>query len=469
MRKLRDILKACGGKLICGDPEAMVSDFVIDSRRVKTNSAFVALKGENTDGNLYICDAAAAGASLCITGDNSRNNLPSGCALMYCPDVVSALGEIAAHYRRIERKTVVGVTGSVGKTTVRELCGSVLSKKRRVCVPDGNFNNLLGLPLTLLKDDGAETAVVEAGISVRGEMERLSYISAPDVAVVTNIGTMHTETLGARENIAREKLKIRHFMKENSILVIPDDPIIKDEYTDGVRVLTVSEANERAHYLISENKAYPGGRLLSVRKRGIWEFRDIFVPIVGAHGGLDAAYAVVVADQLGYTEKEIREGIKSYKPCGNRQKIEEKNGITLISDCYNSGPKSLEAALEAFTETVKEKERRGIKVKKVLLLGSMLELGEISEEEHFRLGKSAAECNPDMLITFGNEAKGFALGAEESGLDKNRITSVVNENDTESVMQALSGCFDGNAVVMIKGSRRLRMERFSEYLISNRI
>lgn len=458
-----------GGKLLRGDPETLISDFVIDSRRAKGGSAFLAFEGKNTDGRRYIPDAIANGASLCMTNTETLKDIPQGISVLYCADMVSALGNIAAYYRRTERKTVVGVTGSVGKTTVRELCASVLSQRNKICAPDGNFNNLLGLPLTLLKDDGAECAVVEAGISEPGEMERLSYISAPNIAVVTNIGTMHAETLGTRENTAKEKLKICSHMNSSGTVIIPVDPIIKCEYTKGVNAVTVSGSESGADYYITENHPCPGGRIFSVRKRGMWEYRDIFVPIIGSHGGTDAAFALAAADILGYTEAEIRAGFESYTPCGYRQRIENINGLTVISDCYNSGPASLAGAFEAFAETVRERENSGDKVKRILLLGSMLELGEISRAEHLRLGRAAAELLPDLLITFGSEAEGFACGAKESGLSETRILSVSDENNIDEIKKALSAYLRDRAVILIKGSRRLRMERFSEYLLTYRI
>lgn len=469
MRKLSDIIDICGGKLLCGDPETLVSDFVIDSRRVKPHSAFIALKGGKTDGRLYIPDAARNGASLCITEEDTLEDIPQGIAVLYCRDAVSALGSIAAYYRRKERNIVVGVTGSVGKTTVRQMCVSVLSQRKEVCFPEGNYNNLLGLPLTLLKDDGAGCAVVEVGISEPGEMERLSYICAPDIAIVTNIGTMHAETLGSRDDIAREKLKICSSMKKDGILIIPSDPVIKSEYTAKVNTFTVSDSKENSNYYITGNISCQGGRRLSLKKRGYWEYKNLFVPMIGQHAGIDAAFAAAAADMLGYTEDEIRAGLESYMPCGYRQKIEHKNGLTVISDCYNSGPASLKGALEAFEEAVRERETNGEKVKKVLLLGSMLELGSISRGEHLRLGRAAAGCMPDLLITFGDEAADFAVGAEESGSFTGKTISVRDESDILGIEKALSPCLEENAVVLIKGSRRLKMERFSEYLLTNRI
>ena len=445
-RTVGEIARVCDGTLYNCSENQIASIFVNNDKCIVDNCCYVAIKGDKYDGADYAENAVKSGAAVVLSERRLVDTMP--CIVVKSID--TALLDIAEHFRKKELGKVVAVTGSVGKTTVKELCACVLSTEGSVLKTDGNKNNLLGLPLTVLSNEGCRTAVLEAGISEVGEMEKLSRVSRPDVAVITNVGVMHAETLKNREITAREKLKIISANPKSCILVAPyGEPLLLSN--DAYATVTVGINEDNADYSASGISFDKRGTFFDVSKRGKKEYRGVFVPILGLHGVLDALFAIAVGEILGVCKDKIKKGISEYKAPALRQNIIEKNGITVMCDCYNCGPSSLRASLDAFTLLVNQMARQ----KRILVLGSMLELGDISESEHIAVGKYLSSLAFDTLITFGNEAKNIALGALIGGMEDVRC---YGENERKELQSALRELCKSPCTVLIKGSRRLRME-----------
>lgn len=455
-RSIGDIAAACNGRACnCGLADN-VGKIVINDKTVEKDCLFVALKGESFDGNSFISSALEKGAKAVLTDKTQTENVP----YILVDDARKALIDMAHFFRLKERKNVVCVTGSVGKTTVKELIASILSTNKTVLKTDGNKNNTVGLPLTLLSDDGTETAVLEMGISEVGEMDALSYASVPDVAVITNIGSMHAESLGTRENIAREKMKCVSCASEGAVTFVPyGEPLL-----NGIQnKMTVGIDEARADVYAKNVIFYEDGSSFDVvflKSNGeSCEIKNVFVPITGKHGVIDALFACAVARELGASDESITLGIGGYKNDPLRQNIFSKNGVKVMVDCYNSGPESLCASLEAFARISRSADPR----KTVLLLGSMLELGDISASEHIKIGEMIAEMGFTHIVTVGEEAKCFALGALMGNAKVKTVS--FSEDEREAVMEYLSKTDFCGGAVLIKGSRKMKMEEFLPYTV----
>lgn len=457
-RTVKEIASACGGDILCGKPDTRIGRIVTNHLDVTPNCGFVAIKGKRSDGNDFAPEAIRNGCRLIIT---EKELTYKGAAVIRVRNVYIAIERLAVYLRESELKTLIGVTGSVGKTTVRELLASILSQRESVLSTRDNRNNLLGLCFTLLENDGAKTAVCELGISEKGEMSALSRISTPDLAIITNVGYMHTETLGSAEDIAREKLKITEFMRYGgSVITNADEPLLSGCGLRDQRLKTVSVlGNKSADYMLLDKKIADNGTVFDVKRKDGRVFSGLFIPLYGNGGVYDAMLALAAADTLLVGEADIRRGLSGYAPCGNRQRIKSVCGATVMLDCYNSGPVSLAEAFDVFCAVCASSG----KTERILLLGSMLELGEISRECHVEVGKKACDLDPTLLITFGREAEMIARGAVEAGLSPKRVYSFF-EGEEQKLGRLLKTAVTPRSAVLIKGSRRLEMERFEAYI-----
>lgn len=448
-RKIGEIANACKGKLLNCECDVLVDKIVVNDKEVDENCLYVAIKGDKFDGDDFASSAVENGAAA-VLSEKEKSKLP--CIVV--KNVREALCNIAAYFRKIERTNVISVTGSYGKTTVKELCAGVLKQKYSVLKTEGNKNNLIGLPLTLLSSDESECAVVELGISESGEMERLSEIASPDAVIITAIGLMHVQTLGTRENIAAQKLKILAFANKNAPLIIPEnEPLLKKNGWE--KVITVAIDSDTANYSAFNLRFCENGTLFDIKKLGTPYFKDLFVPIIGTHGALDSLFAIAIAEINGLNFEHIKKGLSEYKPVQNRQNIIEKNGITALVDCYNFGPSSALASLEAFD--ILKKQRNAAKT--VVFFGSMLELGYISEEMHKMVGETVAKYGFDALITLGDEANGIYLGAKNGGMDISNLFCY-SDNEREQAAKKLCELTCQGSLVLVKGSRKMKMEEF---------
>lgn len=473
-----EIAEACGGRLICV-PEGMdydtpVTGVEIDSRRVETGGVFLATVGERVDGHRFISQVFAGGAALAVTEktpeqvteESGEDCSGWGCCVLV-ENSLQALKDIAEAYRRKLSLRVIGITGSVGKTSTKEVIAAVLSRKYRVLKTEGNFNNEVGVPLTLLRiREEHQVAVVEMGISDFGEMHRLSRMVRPDVCVITNIGQCHLENLKSRDGILKAKSEIFDFMAQDGEVCLNggDDKLRGLQEVRGRRPHFFGLCGE-AEQAVPEVKAdevvshglMGSDAVLKITDGGGKEHcLLIHVPLPGRHMVLNAAAAACVARLLGLDEAQIAAGIASLEPVSGRNHLIELSDYTLIDDCYNANPASMRAALDllGLADT-----------KKVAILGDMFELGENSARLHREIGSYAAEKGTDVLLFVGELAEhSFQAAAEHA-----ETTAHIAHFPTRD---ALLSCLEQNreeyipngSTVLIKASHGMAFDKILEFL-----
>lgn len=442
------IAAACGGGIINCEINRTVNSFCINHGDCKQGSCFIAMKGEHDDGNNYARQAIEKGASVILSDGECDMPFP----YIKVNDVREALIELGRYYRNRDIGTVIAVTGSVGKTTVREMCASVISQRERVLKTEGNQNTLIGVPLTVMRWDGETCAVLELGISEKGEMERLSYIACPDIAVITNIGSMHADTLGSSEQIAAEKIKILEYAKKDCVLITAYQNGVKHENAVTVGI------DDRAEYFASNIMYTANGTFFDANVKNGRVCKRLFVPMIGEHAALDAMFAFALGDLMKISDEKIRKGLCEYKSVGDRQNITEVGGVSIMRDCYNFGPESGRASLEAFSKFCA---LRAVK-KSAVMLGDMLELGDMAESEHINIGRLVARFGFDVLITVGPLSQNIALGALMRGMPPNNIFCYSFEEREQAKEKVKEMLCEGDAL-LIKGSRAMRMEELSPF------
>ncbi len=449
MRKLtsEEIARAAGGRLIKGTGKEEVREVIIDSRQAGEGKAFFAIKGQVHDAHRFLPDAVKAGCPVVVISDESK--APDGCDVILVEDTLYALQKLASWYMRSLDMKTVAVTGSVGKTSTRDLIYAGLSSKYRAARSRKNFNNQYGLPLTVLSFDGTEeAAVIEMGMEHRGEIHRLADIVRPDVAVITNIGISHMENLGSREGIRDAKLEITDFFTEENTLVIDGcDDMLKDLKPDSYRIMKVGRCPGA---LISVDEVTDRGALgISVRLTAFGEPIDVSLKIPGAHNAGNLALALAACSLMGVDVKEAARAMEKAELTGNRLKVSEAGGMTIIDDSYNAAPASMESAIKTLMAT--EGKRH------VAVFAGMAELGEDSKALHEKIGEAAAEAGVDLLITAGENAADIKTGAERRGL---RETAHFDKR--EEIYPEIERLFKPGDVILIKGSRVMEMERLAE-------
>lgn len=434
---------------IIGSGDADVTSVVTDSREVTRGALFVALRGEKSDGHAYIEKAASLGAA-CIIAERAPE-APIDCPILLVSGSMIAIGKLAEAYKALTNPLTVAVTGSVGKTTTKEFVAAVLSQHYATTKTQGNFNNQLGLPLTLLSlKEKDEALVVEMGMSARGEIAYLSKLARPKIGMITCIGSSHIEHLGSREGIRDAKMEITEGMGQGSILLLNgDEPLLSD--VPGA--LYISMKDRRADFHIDQLEQTENGAAFDLTYGGT-TYESIVIPVIGEHNVWDASYAFAVGLLCGMGEYEIRRGLMSFSNTGMRQNLYESNGIWILEDCYNAAPESVKAALGVLGKTAQAKGGR-----KVAVLGDMRELGAYSEEGHRAVGSYAAEERVDLLVTFGAAAAMIAQGAIASGMPEVAIWSFNDLDHPEEVSAFLSGLLQKNDTVLFKASRAVRLER----------
>ncbi len=454
-----ELASAISGKLIF-EGTKKIKGAAIDSRTISDGDLFVAVKGENTDGHGYISSAAKSGASAVLV---ERDDLDfsgaaeNGCSVILVPNTVAALGLFAKKYKEGVTAKTVGVTGSVGKTTTRQFIYSVLSSELKTHRTEGNFNNELGLPLSVLKlDESYDASVLELGMSAKGEISYLTDIVRPDIAVITNIGTSHIEYLGSREGIRDAKLEIAEGLKPDGVLILNgDEPLL--ENIEGA--VYVSLKNPRADYR-AVNICYSSEGMVFTALCGERIIRDCVIPTLGEHTVLDAMYAVACGCILGLSDESIKRGLSAFEPVGMRQNIVKHKGVTYILDYYNASPESIKASLDVTKRLAGECGGRAIAV-----IGSVLELGSRSDELHRSIGCYAAEISCDMFYAFGKDACIAAEEAVACGMPQTSVFTFPDISDPVSIANAVYEKLNECDCVLLKASRSIHMERVSELLL----
>ena len=447
MKELRlgTLARWCGGTL----SDAAHSDIIIksishDSRQMGEGGLFAALVGERVDGHDYVAAAREKGAAAALVQRTVEDPLPQ----IVVGDVLKAYGRIAAAYRLETNIKVVAVTGSVGKTTTKEMISGVLEPHRKVAKTQGNHNNDLGLPMTIMEMPAdTELAVLELGMNHFGEMSYLTSIARPDVVVITNIGTMHIEHLGTREGILKAKLEIMQGIRDDGVAVFNgDEPLLWNLREGSHRRIYFGIENDCCNVVAKDIVSRDGGVAFTVI--GFGKRFEVFVPQEGRHTVYNALAAITVGMLLGLEETDLCGSLRKFENTGMRQRIYEAKGFTIIEDCYNAGPESVEAALEV----LRDHKCAG---RKIAVLGDMLELGTRATAEHYRMGRLAAE-RADLLMCCGENSTRAVVGAVTGGMSQK---NALHFADRESLAKALAREAKPGDVLLFKGSRGMKMEQ----------
>lgn len=455
---VKQIAKACGGE-VCGcDLDKTVSDVVTDSRKTVADSVFVALRGERFDGHNFVKQVLANGAVCCVVDRNFENT--DGFPVIAVDDTLRALQAIAAYYRRQFGIPAVAVTGSVGKTSTKDMLAAVLSRHYHTLKTDGNFNNEIGLPLTALRlSNEDEIAVFEMGMSAFDEISRLSKIAAPETAVITNIGYSHIEHLKSQENILKAKLEILDGLSSDGTVILNgDDKFLRGiEGTLPFETLYYGIENSGCDITAFNIKKYSDSTEFDFKVDG--EVYHAQIGVAGVYHIYNALAAILTGIKYNIPINEIIAGIADFKPCGMRQSIEKTNKYVLIKDCYNASPTSMKSGLEVLSVT--QPRDGGKPYRRVAVLGDMLELGDYAEEAHTNVGELACDYNVDCLIAVGKNAEYIAKGAINKGFSSSEIYYFYDNNTAKAHLDEI---LKPNDIILLKGSRGMRLEEIAEYI-----
>ena len=450
MFRTKEIAEVTGGKLTGGDVE--VSGVSTDTRNIEKGALFVAVKGERFDGNDYIEQAAQNGASAAIS-DRAAGSVNADIPVIYVEDSREAQLKLARYHRDRLSVKLCGVTGSVGKTSTKDMIYAVLAAGFSTLKTEGNFNNDIGLPRTLFrldKDYGA--AVIEMGMSDLGEISVLSKAAHPECAVITNIGWCHIENLKTRENILKAKLEILDGMESGSPLIVCGDDEylgrLNEEQTGSHRLVKYG-LNAGNDVFASNIRHVEGGEEFTLHYNNAkYEAK---VPAVGEHHILNALAAFAVGIEFGMSAEVIVPAFMDYESSGMRQRIEKRGDITVILDCYNASPTSMKSALSVLST---------MSGRKLAVLGDMLELGEQSERLHAGIAEYSDLA--DEFYLYGHE-----MAALRGELAKKGVP-VTHSEDKETLAAALLKDIKSGDVILFKGSRGMKMEEIAEKINVNR-
>lgn len=434
---LKQIAQACGGQYFGDENKGIISitDVVIDSRLVKRGSLFVAIKGENTDGHLYIENAFGAGA-VCVISEQKLDT-PNPYILVESSE--QALKDLAEYYRGMfDNIEVIGITGSVGKTSTKEMISSVLSQDYTVHKTLGNFNNELGVPLTLLAmPENTDVAVVEMGISDFGEMTRLSKMVRPTVCVLTNIGCCHLENLGDRDGVLKAKTEMFNYKSDDALVFVNGD----DDKLSQLQGVTAFYGLNNTNDYYAENIKNSGENSVECTVCfGDTKLKTV-IPALGNYMVANALAATAVAKAFNMSDEAIIKGIANYTTVGSRANLIDTGIIRIIDDCYNANPTSVKAALETLCN---------MDGRKVAVLGDMKELGAKENELHSEIGTYAVECGVDVLITVGALAKYISQNADG--------TEVYHFDTVDDAIEEIDTVLHKNDIVLVKASHSMHFE-----------
>lgn len=460
-----EISNLTGGTLVeyNGGEKNAQSFVAIDSREAGDGVVFCAIKGERADGNDFILSAIEMGSSVFICGrvPDDAKNCGRPFSAIIVEDTVKALGLLSYNYRSLSKAKFIGVTGSVGKTTTKEFIYSVCSAKYKTHKTQGNYNSLIGLPLTVFgiePDD--EVVVLEMGMSALGEIEFMSNIARPDIAVITTIGTSHLASLGTRENICRAKMEIRAGLSNSGSLILNGD----DQY-----LINASEQLTKRPVFFSQNSPTADYRAVNIRQQEgsiIFDLlasgkaqTNIEIPVLGKHNVSNALVGYIVGALLGMTDAEIRRGLKSFVNVDKRQKIYDIGGLTVIDDCYNASPESMRAAVDVLVSFASKK-----KARPTALLGDMLELGKDSKMLHDQIGQYAAEAGVEKLFCYGKTADVIAEAAIKNGIRAENVYVCLDSSTPDIMAEMINGAVKNGDILLVKASRGVAAENVIEAL-----
>jgi UDP-N-acetylmuramoyl-tripeptide--D-alanyl-D-alanine ligase len=441
---VRQIVAAVDGRLLQGNPHTLLRGLSTDSRRVRPDELFIALRGERFDGHRFLAAVAQAGAGAAVVSDS----VPAGdqMALIKVVDTQTALGAIGRAHRQRFRIPIIGITGSNGKTTTKDLVASVLAQAYPIVKTEQNFNNEIGLPLTLLNiDPETAAAVVEMGMRGPGQIRQLAQIARPTVAIVTNVGLTHLELLGTQADIAKAKAELVAELTHDGLAVLNgDDPYVRPmrELTRARTVFYGIDAPQLDYRAVAIRQRDSGCEFVARTPSGEL---PVTLPLPGRHNIMNALAAIAVAKELGLSDIVVQVGLNAPEMTGKRLYRSEHNGYQIIDDTYNASPTSVRAALDVLADGT----ARG---RRIAVLADMLELGPEAPRLHWELGEYAAQAGIDLLLGYGELAREYVTGfngVKPGGAHYSSKTVLIAE---------LQRRLQPGDQILVKGSRGMRME-----------
>ena len=446
---VRELLEATGGRLLAGREEDVITGVETDSRAVHPGDLFVALRGERTDGHRFVSGALETGAAGCLV-EQMPEQLRQDRFYILVEDTLKAVGQVAKAYKAKFPIPVIAVTGSVGKTTTKDMVASVLGQRFRVLKTEGNFNNELGLPLTLFRlNRQHEMCVLEMGMNHFGEIDYLTQIVSPHVAVITNIGDAHIENLGSREGILQAKSEIFHTMGPEDLAVLNgDDPLLRTLDGQIDPQIIFCGADRQPPYEAKEIRQLGAKGMACLVKTPQGEF-SVTVPALGGHMIYPVLMACAIAERYGMGQEEIKGGIEAFVPTKMRMNVIRQGEVTILDDAYNANPQSMRAALEVLSQT------EG--TSRVAVLGDMFELGDLGPELHRSMGECAGALgNIDSLLAVGDLAWNIYDAAGQSG-----VANTLYAKDCQGAKALLANLVKPGAVILVKASRGMAFEELT--------
>lgn len=448
---IEEVIKAVNGCINnnVNTEKIFIKNISTDTRNIKEGDLFVPIIGENFDGHNFINVAFEKGAIACL----SQKPISTDKIVVNVKNTKEALKDLAMYYKSLFDIPVVALTGSVGKTTTKDMLASCLSVKYKTLKTQGNFNNEIGLPLTIFNiDEDTEVAVLEMGMNHFGEISALSKIAKPDIAIITNIGVSHIENLGSREGILRAKYEIFEYLKPNGIKILNgDDDMLS----------TLNEDKEKSYFYSIDNKldAYA----TNIQEKGIDGISatinyfnksfNVDLKIPGRYMISNALAVTLACHSLGLIENEIKQGLETFKPSKMRMDIIKTDKYTIINDVYNANPNSMKATLDVLAIT---------KGRKVAILGDMFELGSYSNDMHYDVGKYATEKNIDELVFIGKHSYYMLEGAKSNKDSKSNINYFKTQDD---FFESIDKLLKQGDTILVKASRGMKLENTVDKII----
>jgi UDP-N-acetylmuramoyl-tripeptide--D-alanyl-D-alanine ligase len=499
---IKEIAKAVEGTILTGDGNMQITNASTNSKKLETGSLFVPIIGEKVDAHDFIPDAFENGARACFTSRHKEVTKDMNQAMVYISvkDTLEALQALGTYYRNKFNIPIIGITGSVGKTTTKEMVAAALETRYKVLKTEGNMNSQVGLPLMMLRlDSSYDIAVIEMGMSEFGEMAKLTNIARPEAAVVTNIGVSHIGQLKTRENIRKEKLNIINSFQPGSVLFLNgNDDLLNEIYTESQALQTrkdaagnsaeekdkeysqnfvtidlSSEALEKFYQSkvvgfgiedicdyraenirTSEGKTYFTLRKTKVQNAPDGDGEEIVLQVLGIHNVYNALVALAVSEFYHIPVSVAKEGLYNYQPIAMRGQIKEVNQIRIIDDSYNASPDSMKSGIQVLLEMENISRR-------IAILADILELGELSYQCHYDVGTYIAEQKIDEVVTIGKEAAYIAKGVQ----DKNSGIVTHSFSSNQEAIQYLKGQLKAGDGILVKGSRSMRTDEIVKAFI----